>query len=128
MEIVNMDEVLLRALIAANHLKVATEVDATVKAKSLDNQSHRFNETFTVTRLLESRKTGRLVLEMSSLRDGSMARVDAVEVTGIDGMTPERFAENYMIAPDGTPIKIVGKRRGRRPKGWNEETQSVDLG
>lgn len=117
-----MEEHLLRKLISATHFKVASEIDANVKGKSLDGQPvHRFNESFTVTNLLQSRKTGRLVLEVSSLRDGWQARVDPADIVGIDGMTPERFAENYMIAPDGTDIKVVGKRRGRRPKNWNPE-------
>jgi hypothetical protein len=122
-----MEEFLLRKLISATHFSIATEVEANVRGSSLDGQSlHRFNETYTVTKLLESKKTGRLVLELSSLRDGSTARVDAKDIIGIDGMTPERFAENYMIAPDGSEIKVTGKRRGRRPKNWNPETQRVE--
>lgn len=117
-----MEEVLLRKLISATYFNVATEIDANVKGRSLDGQPvHRFNETFTVTKLLESKKTGRLVLEGSSLRDGWQVRIDAKDIIGIDGMTPERFAENYMIAPDGSEIKVTGKRRGRRPKNWNPE-------
>lgn len=117
-----MEEVLLRKLISANYFKVATELDANVKGRSLDGQQvHRFNEPFTVTGLFESKKTGRLVIQLASLRDGCAVRIDCADITGIDGMTPERFAENYMIAPDGTDIKVVGKRRGRRPKNWNPE-------
>jgi hypothetical protein len=122
-----MQEVLLRKLISANYFKVSTEVDATVTARSLDGQQlHRVNETFTVTALFESKKTGNIILQLSSLRDGAECRVGIDAILGIDGMTPERFAENYMIAPDGTDIKVTGKRRGRRPKGWNEETQQVE--
>lgn len=122
-----MEEVLLRKLISANYFKVATEIDANVKGSSLDGQQfHRFNEQFTVTGLFESKKTGRVILTLASLRDGSKHRIGCEDITGIDGMTPERFAENYMIAPDGTEIKVTGKRRGRRPKNWNEATQSVD--
>lgn len=114
-----MEEHLLRKLIEKNHFMAGTEVDATHKGVDLSGSAvHEFGGTYTVTKLLESRKTGKLVLELSSVVDGFSVRVGADAIHGIDGMTPLRFAENYMVAPDGSDIKLSGKRRGRRPKGW----------
>lgn len=114
-----MEETLLRKLIEKNHFIQGTEVDASYHAVDISGQAkHPFGGTFTVVRLLENRNTGKIVLDLSSVRDGTRIKANAEDVTGIDGMTPLRFAENYLIAPDGTDIKITGKRRGRRPKGW----------
>lgn len=116
-----MEEQLLRKLIEKNHFTTGTEVDAIHKGVDLSGTAlHSFEGTYTVTSLLESRKTGKLILELASVRDGYRVRVNADAIRGIDGMTPLRFAENYMVAPDGSDIKLSGKRRGRRPKGWVE--------
>lgn len=114
-----MQEHLLRTLIDKTYFNVATEVDAQYKGRDLCGVPiHTFEQTYTVTKLLESRKTGGLILELMSVQDGNSIRIKPDAITKIDGMTPERFAENYMIAPDGSDIKIEGKRRGRRPKNW----------
>lgn len=122
-----MQEHLLRKLIEKSYFNVSTEVNAFYKGRDLCGVPiHRFEDTYTVTKLMESRKSGRLVLELMSTRDGNCINIFPESITKIDGMTPERFAENYMIAQDGTDIKIEGKRRGRRPKNWNPETERVD--
>lgn len=123
-----MQEVLLRKLIEKNYFTAMTEVDATHKGIDLSGQPlHTFEGTFTVVKLLETKKTNALVLEVVSIMgDGARMRIRPDQITAIDGMTPERFAENYMIDPAGNDIKVVGKRRGRRPKNWNPETQSCD--
>lgn len=122
-----MQEVLLRKLIEKNFFKIGTEVDARHKGMGLAGLvQHQFENTFTVMSLMEKRSDRSLLLEVRSVRDGQSFRIAADQITGIDGMTPERFAENYMVDPDGGDIKVVGARRGRRPKGWNEETQMVD--
>ncbi len=122
-----MEEFLLRKLIEKNFFNVGTEVSARHKAMDLSGrQIHLFEGNFTVSALLERKKAGTLVLDLVSTDDGSNIRIDPEQIVGIDGMTPERFAENYMINPDGSEIKVIGKRRGRRPKNWNPETQSVD--
>jgi hypothetical protein len=114
-----MQEHLLRVLIAKNHFNVAAEVDATYKGVDFSGATrNQFETTFTVTAINESAKTGRLLIDLISTRDGSRHRIYPEMITKVEGMTPERFAENYMIAPDGSEIKISGKRRGRRPKGW----------
>lgn len=114
-----MEEKLLRELIAKNYFTQGTEVDAKYEAVDMSGKARRqFEGTYTVTRLMENRKTGKLIINLSSIRDGTMVKVPAESIFGIDGMTPTRFAENYMIAPDGGEIKLVGKRRGRRPKNW----------
>jgi hypothetical protein len=113
-----MEEQLLRKLIEKKYFAPGTEVDAVHKGMDLSGTPlHYFEGTYTVAGLLENQK-GKLVLELASVRDGYRVRVKADAIRGIDGMTPLRFAENYMIAPDGTDIKLSGKRRGRRPKGW----------
>lgn len=114
-----MDEQLLRKLIEKDYFRAGTEVDARHKGFDLSGSPlHYFEGTYTVAALLESRKTGKLILELASVRDGYRVQVKADAILGIDGMTPLRFAENYMIAPDGSDIKLSGKRRGRRPKNW----------
>jgi hypothetical protein len=63
-------------------------------------------------------------MALMSAADGSSVKVRADAITMIDGMTPERFAENYMIAPDGSATsRSSGKRRGRRPKNWNPDLE-----
>jgi hypothetical protein len=120
-----MQEHLLRTLIGKNFVKVATEVDAQYKGRDLCGVPiHTFEQTYSVGGLFESQKSGRLVLELRSTKDGSAIRVFSEAITKIDGMTPERFAENYLVAPDGSDIKVEGKRRGRRPKNWNPETDA----
>jgi hypothetical protein len=122
-----MQEVLLRKLIEKTYFGIGTEIDATHRALDLSGAAlHAFEGTFTVLQVLERRQSKTLVLEVASTRDGSKIRIEPAQIVGIDGMTPERFAENYMIYPDGTDIKVVGKRRGRRPKNWNPETQRVE--
>lgn len=53
-----------------------------------------------------------------STRDGSKILLNAEDVTAIDGMSPERFAEVYDIKADGSS-KPPAKRRGRKPKNRN---------
>lgn len=47
--------------------------------------------------------------------DGKRCLVEYADVTGIDGMEPERLARVYGLKADGTRAK-VGKKRGRKPK------------
>lgn len=118
-----MQEILLRKLIEKKFFTSATEVDAVHKGVDLSGRAmHNFENTFTVVGLMTS-KNGGLILEAVSTADGSRRRIQPDQITKIDGMTPERFAENYMIAPDGGDIKVVGKRRGRRPKNWTADEE-----
>lgn len=117
-----MQEHLLRKLIEKNYFCVLTEVNALLKGYDIGGSAmFKFDGTYTVTGLYESRKTGKLILGVSSVVDGTTHRIGADDITMIDAMTPERFAENYLISPDGSDIKIIGKRRGRRPNNWVEE-------
>jgi hypothetical protein len=112
----------LRKLIEKSYFVTATEVDAKTKGIDLCGAPlHYFEGNFMVTGLFESKKTGKLIIELASTTDGEKTRVFADAITKIDGMTPERFAENYMVAPDGSDIKLTGLRRGRRPKNWKPE-------
>jgi hypothetical protein len=123
-----MNELLLRKLIEKNYFKAGTEVDATFKGCGLSGlRLHYVESTFTVVRLLESSKTNKLYIELCSTFDGEVVRVEPADVLRIDGMTPERFGENYMIGEDGSELKPQGRRRGRRPKGWKPEEDDFYL-
>lgn len=116
-----MQEVLLRKLIEQNLFKIGTEVDATYTGVGLSGQPvHAAEQTFTVVGLYETKKTNRIKLDIRSTFDGELVRIGVENIINIDGMVPERFAENYMFDPQGNEIKPSGKRRGRRPKGWVE--------
>ncbi len=116
-----MKEVLLRKLIEKKYFTPGTELDAKYKGKGLHGVvSQLFEQTFTVLRLVETVK-GRLIIKAASNVDGQQIDLNVESIINIDGMTPERFAENFMIDEDGNDIKPAGKRRGRRPKGWVEE-------
>ncbi len=122
-----MKEVLLRKLIEKAHVTIGTEIDATYNGLDLSGQmSHVFEHTFTITGIFETRKTNRILVDALSTVDGSTIRIGVDCIKAIDGMTPERFGENYMIDEDGGTIKPSGKRRGRRPKGWVEEVDIED--
>lgn len=124
-----MQEVLLRKLIEKGYFTKGTEVDATYRGNDLSGQPvHVFERTFTVSSLMETRKTKRLLFDLVSIEDGRKIRIDISNIVRIDGMTPERFGQNYMIDEDGTDIKPIGKRRGRRPKGWTEEMEEDYFG
>jgi hypothetical protein len=56
-----------------------------------------------------------LVFSAVSVDDGHKKAFVPESVVSIDGMTPERFAAVYGIAPDGG-LRRVGVRRGRKPK------------
>lgn len=122
-----MQDVLLHKLIEKNFFITGTKVDAMRKGVDLSGQPmHQFGDTFTVVGLATSQKTGRLLVEVVSSNGDLRRRLTADQIINIDGMTPERFAENYMIAPDGSDIKVVGRRRGRRPKNWTEEDEEEE--
>jgi hypothetical protein len=122
-------EKLIRKLIEKNYFQVGTEVDATFRGLDLSGvQMHYFESTFTVASLLESKKSGLLILELVSTADGNVIRVKTDSIKKIDGMTPERFGENYMIAEDGGELKPTGRRRGRRPKGWTPDNDDFYMG
>lgn len=114
-----MQDILLRKLIDKSFFKEGTEVDAKYRGVGLDGLPfHTFGQTFTVTGIFETRKTKQLRMDCFSTVDGRTVRIGVDNITKIDGMDPERFAENYMIDPTGEEIKVVGMRRGRRPKNW----------
>lgn len=123
-----MQEILLRTLIAKNYFKIGTEIDATYRGRGIDGTPiNVFEQTFTITGIYESRKDQSILMEAISIVDGERRiRVGVTSVINIDGMTPERFAENYMIDPDGGEIKPSGRRRGRRPKGWVDPDLATD--
>ncbi len=117
-----MHEILLRKLIDKDYFKAGTEVDATYRGVDLSGQPiHIFEETYTVARIMETRKTKRILIDIHSTRDGRPVRIAVDNIIKIDGMTPERFAENYMITTDGDDILPTGARRGRRPNNWTPE-------
>lgn len=122
-----MQEVLLRKLIEKDYFKRGTEIDATYRGVGLDGSPvHVFEQTFTITGIFETRKTKRILIDCHSVVDGRTIRVGVGNIVNIDGMTPERFAENYMIDPEGGEIKPTGRRRGRRPKGWVDPDLAID--
>jgi hypothetical protein len=122
-----MQEVLLRKLIEKNYFKNGTEIDATYRGVDLSGAPvHTFEQTFTITGIFETRKTKRILIDCFSTVDGRTIRVPVDAIVNIDGMTPERFAENYMIDENGGDIKPSGKRRGRRPKGWVDPDLAID--
>ncbi len=113
-----MQEILLRSLIAKDYFKVLTEVKVRHKVLTVGHVSHvKVEDIFTITNIRE-RPNGTLVMEGLSTTAGDRIKFSCDDIVAIDGMTPERFAENYMIATDGTEIKVKGARRGRRPKNW----------
>lgn len=117
-----MQEVLLRKLIEKNYFKKGSEIDATYKGLDLSGQMvHSFQQTYTVAAIYETTKTNRIRIDAVSNVDGQRIRIGPENILNIDGMTPERFAENYMVDIEGNAIAPSGKRRGRRPKGWIEE-------
>lgn len=117
-----MQEVLLRKLIEKDLFKAGTEVDATYTGLGLSGQPvHAAQQTFTVVSLYETKKTNRIKMDVRSTFDGELIRIGVENIINIDGMVPERFAENYMIDSVGNDIKPSGKRRGRRPKGWVDD-------
>lgn len=114
-----MEEILLRSLISRQHVTASTEVDVEYSTLMVGNvQKFDTVGTFTVTAIGEKRSDGTLLMEGRSTRDGRKIKFTADRIRNIDGMTPLRFAENYMVAPDGTDIPVTGARRGRRPKNW----------
>lgn len=114
-----MDEILLRSLITRDHFKLSTEVDVAHSTLMVGNvQKFDTVGTFSVTRIGQKRSDGTIIMEGRSTRDGRPIKFTADRIQNIDGMTPLRFAENYMVAPDGTDIPVTGARRGRRPKNW----------
>ncbi len=116
-----MKEILLRKLIEKQYFKTGTEIDASYRGHDLSGAPvHSFEQTFTVTGIFETRKTKRILVDAFSTHDGSTIRIGVDNIVKIDGMTPERFAENFMIDTEGGDIKPSGRRRGRRPKGWVE--------
>lgn len=118
-----MQEILLRKLIEKELFTTDTEVVATSKGVDLSGQlAHKFEHVFRVTKLATS-TSGQLILEAVSTSTGIRRRLRPEHIIALDGMTPERFAENYMIAPDGSEIKVEGRRRGRRPKNWTPEME-----
>jgi hypothetical protein len=123
-----MNEQLLRKLIEKNYFKSGTEVDATFKGIGLSGlRLHYVESTFTVVSVLEGQKTNKLYIDLCSTFDGEVVRIESSDILRIDGMTPERFGENYMIAGDGSEVKPQGRRRGRRPKGWKPEEDDFYL-
>jgi hypothetical protein len=122
-----MQEVLLRKLIEKDYFKRGTEIDATYRGVDLSGAPiHTFAQTFTITGIFETRKTKRLLMDAHSVVDGRTIRIAVDNIVNIDGMTPERFAENYMIDPLGEEIKPSGRRRGRRPKGWVDPDLAIE--
>ena len=122
-----MQEVLLRKLIEKNYFKHGTEIDATYRGVGLDGAPvHVFEQTYTITGIFETKKTKRILVDAFSTVDGRTIRVAVEHIINIDGMTPERFAENYMIDPEGGEIKPSGRRRGRRPKGWVDPDLAIE--
>lgn len=110
-----MKEILLSTLIDKDLFKVSTEVDINYSTITLGNvQQCNSHGTFTVSKISFSTR-GRAMMEGISIADGSYVSFDVSKITAIDGMTPERFAENYLLTEDGLEIKITGKKRGRRP-------------
>jgi hypothetical protein len=121
-----MQDILLRALIDKGHFEIGSEVNASYRGVDLSGQPvHLFEQTFTVTGIFETRKTKSLKIDCLSIVDGFTVRIGVDNITAIDGMTPERFGENYMIDAEGRTIKPTGARRGRRPKGWVEPTEDA---
>lgn len=113
-----MKEVLLSRLIDSGHVVTGTEITTTVSInRGLSGRRRVETLPFGIYGFQKD-PSGNIVLELvfhderSSL--GLKIGVDKIEL--IDGMTPERFAENYLIDPDGNDIIITAKKRGRRSR------------
>ncbi len=122
-----MKEVLLRKLIEKEYFGSGTEIEAVYKGVDLSGRPiHSFQQSFIVSALFESRKDRSIILEAKSKETGFKMRMGVDDIINIDGMTPKRFAENYMLDLDGNDIKASGKRRGRRPKSYDEFDDEED--
>lgn len=95
---------LMQTLIAQGALSVDTVV-------SVGHQRHDQRREWVICSI----DTAATALHLREL-DGTVQTTAAWHtITAIDGMAPERFAEVYNINFDGS-AKIVGKKRGRKPK------------
>ncbi len=115
-----MDNKLLQILIEKGHIIIGTEIDANHDSHGLGGSRTRVIGNFTITSIGINRKD-EIVLKCMNSYSGEYFNIKALDIINIDGMTPERLAENFMISVDGSNIKLAGKRRGRRPKNYIEE-------
>ena len=118
-----MKEALLRKLVEKGYFAVGSEIDVGYTAVDFTGAKRAFQNTFTVSMIGERRSDRSLVFKIFSINDGSHRSCGLEDIRLIEGMTPERFAENYMIDPDGEEIGSTGARRGRRPK-WLIEAEA----
>lgn len=116
-----MQEALLRKLIEKNYFQVGTEIEAIGKGVGMSALPVKTQHTYVVCGIYEKKVSKTLLIDGISNSDGSAIRIGVGNILNIDGMTPERFAENYMLDLNGSEIKPSGRRRGRRPKGWTPE-------
>ena len=121
-----MKEVLLRKLVEKGYFSVGSEIDVGYTAMDFSGSKRNFQNTFTVLSIGERKSDQSLVFKIVSTNDGSHRTCNLPDIILIEGMIPERFAENYMIDPDGGEISATGARRGRRPKWMIEEALGED--
>lgn len=105
---------LVQKLIEKSAIKQRTEIEAYYKGMDLSGaRIARVRGNFIVlgARLVE----GRIWFDGLSTIDGRRDRFLAEDILLIDGMDPERFAQNFGLNMEGEPLR-QGKRRGRKPK------------
>jgi hypothetical protein len=105
---------LIRKLIQEGVIHENTEIDACYQGVDIGGAQLAMvqgNFAIKAAKVIQ----GGVFFDTVSTQDGSQRRIAAAAIVRIDGMEPERFAENYGLTPEGKPIK-QGKRRGRKPK------------
>jgi glucose-6-phosphate dehydrogenase assembly protein OpcA len=116
-----MKESLLNRLIEKNYFTTGTVIRSRLRGMDLSGvELHSFEKDFVTVKLGKSRKTDELVVMVKS-ELGEQKSFKSGDITEIDGMTPERFAQNYLLDPEGNDLKPFGKRRGRKPRDWDED-------
>lgn len=106
---------LLKVLVERKIVAPRTEIDAFYRGRNIagDNVVQQ-RGTFLIMDI-RPMTDGSLVFDCANVIDGKRRTIASTQITGIDGMAPERLAANYYLDADGNPVP-VGKRRGRKPR------------
>lgn len=109
-----MNKDLLRKLIETSIIKPFVEIEAHYTVVEFSgNSTIRKTGEFVIFEIVEN--AGHFDFVCASAVDGRRRVIPEEDIILIDGMEPERFANVFGIAPDGSKLKM-GKRRGRKPK------------
>lgn len=117
-----MNEQLLISLVNKQYFQAGTMVGTTYRGRDISGlMINDFDHEFQVTKIGVSRKTGLLRIRAKSFDTGQVILVGSRDISTLDGMSPERFAQNYLISPNGDELSPTAKRRGRKPRDWDED-------